>query len=156
MHLTRRFIIITTIIISGMSFFPGILPAQEDTTIKVKVEVVGDLNVDTEVNTYVKGAFDFFPDVLLVEDDPHVYIHIIARKLITNRGRKLGYVLASATAEIFDIVLDSGHPYTFGDYNGLWLEMGPDLKTLCEQCVLAANAGVLDRIREDMAALQQQ
>jgi hypothetical protein len=142
----NKITVITAVLTAFLS--TGISSAQEKTEdIRIKVEAVGDVNVAAEVDRFVTEAFSRIEDVEVVDKDPQIYVHIIARRLITNRGRKLGYVLASATSEIFDIMLESGVPYTFGDYNGLWLEMGPDLKTLCEQCVLAADAGVLDSLR---------
>jgi hypothetical protein len=134
------------IIVAGAGFFHLPALAQSD-KIRVKVEVVGDGDVDREAANYIDKAFREIADVQLVDEDPAVYIHVIARRLVTNRGRKLGYVIASASSEIIEMVVEGGHPFACSDYNGLWLETGPNLRALCYQCAEAMNGGVIDRMR---------
>ena len=137
-------VIVTAALITGLLHLPCM--AQED-KIRVKVEVVGDHNVDKEAKKYISKALGGINDVEDVEEDPQVYIHVIARRLVTNRGRRLGYVMGTASSEIVGLVTQGGQPLTFSDYNGLWVEMGPNLRDLCEQCVGAINGGVLQRMR---------
>ena len=92
-------------------------------------------------------ALELVDDVEVVEEAPNVYVHIITRKLVTNKGRKLGFVMTSASSEIKEMVIGDGTPVIVSDYSGLWLEVGPDIYKLCEQCVKAINASVFERIR---------
>jgi hypothetical protein len=142
----KKSLLTLLIIVAGAGFFHLPALAQSD-KIRVKVEVVGDGDVDREAANYIDKAFREIADVQLVDEDPAVYIHVIARRLVTNRGRKLGYVIASASSEIIEMVVEGGHPFACSDYNGLWLETGPNLRALCYQCAEAMNGGVIDRMR---------
>ncbi len=123
-------------------------PAQKP--IKVKIEVIGDWRINSEVENYLSGYLSSMNDVEVVETDPRVYVHVIARGISTNKGRRLGYVMATASSEILEMVIDGGYPHMFTDYNGLWMETGPNLKALCEQCAVAINSGVFDKFRKDV------
>jgi len=114
--------------------------------LKVFVEVLGDQG--KEVKKYVEIALNLLDDVEMVKEAPNVYIHIITRKLVTNKGNKLGFVMTSASSEIRELIIGDGTPVIVSDYSGLWLEVGPDIYKLCEQCVKAVNASVFARMRE--------
>ena len=114
--------------------------------LKVLVEALGDQK--EQVKKYVTVALDLLGDVEIVEEAPNVYIHIITRKLVTNTGNKLGFVMTSASSEILEMNFNGEKPFIVSDYSGLWLEVGPDLYKLCEQCVKAINASVFERMRE--------
>ncbi|MBD3427254.1 MAG: hypothetical protein GF409_08565 [Candidatus Omnitrophica bacterium] len=124
--------------------------AQQD-PIRVKVEVVAVANLDQQAERHLDNAFGKLPDIQLVEESPEIYIHVIVRRLVTNRGRRLGYVIASASSEILNIPLED-NPLICSNYYGLWLETGPDLGNLCYQCVEAMNAGVFEGLREQTSA----
>jgi hypothetical protein len=142
----RKPLLILLVIVAGAGFFH--LPAlAQDNKIRVRVEVVGDGDIDMEVDNYIDKAFGEIKDVRMVDEEPDVYIHVIARRLVTNRGRKLGYVIAAASSEIIEMMVEGGHPFTCSDYNGLWLETGPNLRALCYQCTEAMNGSVIDRMR---------
>lgn len=113
--------------------------------LRVLVEVLGDQK--EEVKKYVDIALNLLDDVEIVEESPNVYIHMITRKLVTNKGRKLGFVMTSASSEVREMVVGGGTPVIVSDYSGLWLEVGPDIYKLCEQCVKAVNASVFERMR---------
>ncbi len=142
----KRSLLISFVIAAGVVFLHHAALAQ-DNRIRVKVEVVGDGDIDKEVDNYMDKAFGEIKDVRMVKEGPAVYIHVIARRLVTNRGRKLGYVIAAASSEIIEMVVEGGDPFTCSDYNGLWLETGPNLRTLCYQCADAMNGSVIDRMR---------
>jgi len=141
----RKFSSITLIAVFIFSLVVNSSWAQEE--IRVKVEVVGDHKVDTEAKKYITNALDLLEDVQCVDEGPQVYVHIIARRLVTNRGRRLGYVMGTASSEIIEILINGENPLALSDYNGLWVEMGPNLRNLCDQCVTAINSGVLTTIR---------
>lgn len=129
-----------------------VLPCSEAESInkiRIKVEVVSDAVISSDIQKYITKALGRLDDVEIVEEDPSIYVHIIVRRLVTNRGRRLGYVMASASSEVLDMLVENRMPLTLTDYTGLWLETGPDLYSLCEQCVMAVDAGVLERIREE-------
>ena len=109
------------------------------------VEVVGDQN--QVVKRFIEKALEEVGGIINVKTEPEVYIHIITRKLITNKGKRIGYVMTSASAEVLELTLDGGYPYMCSDYSGLWLEVGPDLRDLCNQCVGALNNGILKQAR---------
>lgn len=119
----------------------------QDKKLRVLVEVLGDQK--QEVKKYIDIALNLLDDVEIVEESPNVYIHIITRKLVTNKGRKLGFVMTSASSEIKEMIIGNGTPVIVSDYSGLWLEVGPDIYKLCEQCVKAINASVFERIRAE-------
>ena len=120
--------------------------AQEE-KIRVKIEVIGGQDLGDVAGKYVNKSISEIKDVEVVDENPAVYIHVIARRLVTNRGRRVGYAVASASSEIIGVADENGNAYALSDYYGLWLETGPDLRDLCEQCVGAVNSGVLNRIR---------
>ncbi|MFH1877756.1 MAG: hypothetical protein ABH883_03005 [Candidatus Omnitrophota bacterium] len=117
----------------------------------MKLEVVGEQKIQSQVADFIKEYLKKLADIQIVEDSPKVYVHIIVRRLITNRGRKLGYVISAASSEIIEMYVDGKYPYTVSDYNGLWMETGPDIRNLCFQCVTALNSGVFDMIRNTQA-----
>ncbi|MDP8298341.1 MAG: hypothetical protein P9L88_00320 [Candidatus Tantalella remota] len=117
-----------------------------DEKIRVMVEVLGDQQ--WEVKDYVTRALNSLEDVEVVEEFSGVYMHIITRRLVTNRGRRLGFVMASASSQVWDVNLEGGYPFTSADYSGLWLEVGPDIRNLCIQCVVALDEGLFGKIRE--------
>ena len=114
--------------------------------IRVRVEVVGDEN--WEVKSYLEQVLKRIEDVEVVEDLPGVYVHVITRRLVSNRGRRLGYVIAATSSQIWDVFLEGGHPFHCSDYFGMWMEVGPDLRELAVKCVIAINTGVLNNIRQ--------
>lgn len=120
----------------------------EDRKIRVKLEVLGDQGVDRDADKLLKVSIGMFKDIELVDVDPQVYIHVITRRIVTNTGRNIGYVMSSATAEILDMDLKDGSVFTCSDYTGLWLETGPDLRGLCDKCVRAVDYGVFSKIRK--------
>jgi len=123
--------------------------AESVSKIRIKVEVVSDEVIAGDIQDYITKALSRIDDVEIVEAKPGVYVHIMVRRLVTNRGRRLGYVMASATSEVLDMLVENNFPFTLTDYTGLWLETGPDLYSLCEQCVMAVDSGVLTRFREE-------
>ncbi|MEA3488957.1 MAG: hypothetical protein U9R44_01260 [Candidatus Omnitrophota bacterium] len=141
----KKFIFI--LVVFTVSLNSIISPASaKPETIRVLVEVVGDQQ--WEVEDYVKTILSSLEDVEVVEDYPSVYIHIITRRLVSTRGKRLGYVIASASAQVWEVFLEGGYPFHCNDYHGLWLEVGPDLRDLSLKCVAAVNAGVFEKIRE--------
>jgi len=114
--------------------------------IRIKVEVVGDEN--WEVKSYIEQVMERIEDVEVVEDLPGVYVHVITRRLVSNRGRRLGYVVAATSSQIWDVFLEGGYPFHCTDYFGMWMEVGPDLRELAVKCVIAINTGVLNNIRQ--------
>lgn len=126
---------------------PGVSRAEEP-RVRVKLEVIGDQSVDTEAQNHLKKSLEGLSHIQMVEEDPQVYMHVIARRIVTNTGRRIGYVMASASAEILELGLNDGTPFTCSDYNGLWLETGPDLRALCEKCVMAVDYGVFSKVRK--------
>lgn len=123
-------------------------PAQDlGEKIRVKLEVVGDQNVDSEADKFMRKVIAVLRDIELVESDPQVYLHIITRRIVTNTGRRIGYVMAVASAEIMEMRLRDDSPFICSDYSGLWLETGPDLRGLCDKCISAVDYGVFARVR---------
>ncbi|MBD3380477.1 MAG: hypothetical protein GF408_08475 [Candidatus Omnitrophica bacterium] len=120
--------------------------------IRVKLEVIGDWRINREVESFLETYIASCEGVEVVDSAPRVYIHVIARGIDTNKGRRLGYVMASASSEIMEMVLDSGRERVITDYNGLWMETGPDLRKLCEQCAVAIDAGVFDKYRAEVVS----
>ena len=149
MYSMRKLALILLVTLIGINFSCPFALSESD-KIRVKIEVVAEKDVDRQVSDYINTAFEALPDVEIVDEDPGVYIHVIVRRLVTNRGRRLGYVIASASSEIIEMNVD-GKPFTYSDYNGLWLETGPDLRGLCYQCVDAMNIGVFEGIRGVMS-----
>lgn len=131
-------------------FFLGFAEGSgaEEPKVRVKLEVIGDQNVDVDAQKYLKRSLEGLPHIQMVEDDPQVYMHVIARRIVTNTGRRIGYVMASASAEILELGMKDGTPFTCSDYTGLWLETGPDLRGLCDKCVLAVDYGVFSKVRK--------
>jgi hypothetical protein len=80
-------------------------------------------------------------------------VHVIIREIRASKSGVMGYVMAFASSEIMDLTLEGGTPFMVGDYNGLWLELGPDLVDLALQCVRAIDQVILDKIRERNAAV---
>jgi hypothetical protein len=121
----------------------------ENASLRVLVEALGDHR--EQVRRYVSIALGLFEDIEVVDDNPNVYIHIIVRELVTNKGNRLGYVMTSASSEIVEMNIEGGKPFIVSDYSGLWLEVGPDIYDLSEQCVKAINASVFERMRAEKA-----
>ena len=71
--------------------------------IRVMVEVVGDQN--QVVKRFIEKALEEVGGIINVKEEPEVYIHIITRKLITNKGKRIGYVMTSASAEVLELTL---------------------------------------------------
>jgi hypothetical protein len=132
-------------VFTGVSFSCPVALSEPE-KIRVKVEIVAEKDVDQQATEYFNVAFENLSDIEIVDDDPRVYVHVIVRRLVTNRGRRLGYVVASASSDIIEMIVD-GTPFICSDYNGLWLETGPDLRALCYQCVEAMNMGVFEKFR---------
>ena len=145
MYSLRKLILIAVVICAGVGFSCPVALSEPD-KIRVKVEIVAEKDVDQQATEYFNLAFERLDDIETVDDDPRIYVHVIVRRLVTNRGRRLGYVVASASSDIIEMIVD-GNPFTCSDYNGLWLETGPDLRTLCYQCVDAMNIGVFEKFR---------
>jgi hypothetical protein len=137
------------LLVFTLSALPAGYAQDESSKLKVLVEALGDQK--DQVKKYVTVALDILGDVEIVEDGPDVYIHIITRKLVTNKGNSLGFVMTSASSEILEMNFDGGKPFIVSDYSGLWLEVGPDLFKLCDQCIKAINASVFERMREGKA-----
>ena len=133
------------LILVGLLMVQGGFSVAQEGKLKVLVEALGDQS--DQVKKYVTIALDLIEDVEVVEEAPDVYIHIITRKLVTNKGNRLGYVMTSASSEIIEMKFEGGRPFIVSDYSGLWLEVGPDLYKLSEQCVAAINGSVFERIR---------
>lgn len=144
---TRLFAAVFLFLAAAVLFLPMQCEARE--AIRVKVEVIGDWRINRDVVDYLSGYLNSIKDVEVVEDDPRFYIHVIARSISTNKGRRLGYVMATASSEILEAVVNGSYPHVFTDYNGLWMETGPDLRALCEQCAVAIDSGVFDKLREE-------
>lgn len=140
-----KFLTVALILLCCVPAFSEVL--TED-AIRVKIEVIGDWRINREVEEYLSTYLDSMTDVEVVEEEPKIYIHVIARGINTNKGRRLGYVMASASSEIMEMLVDGNYPYVITDYNGLWMETGPDLKILCQQCAVAIDAGVLAKLRK--------
>lgn len=139
--------IFLVIFLAAMLLFQGGFSAlAQDGKLKVLVEALGDQS--DQVKKYVTLALGLIEDVEVVDEDPNIYVHIITRKLVTNKGNRLGYVMTSASSEIIEMKFQGGRPFVVSDYSGLWLEVGPDLYKLSEQCVAAINGSVFERIRE--------
>lgn len=130
-----------------LSMYTPVQAQTENASLRVLVEALGDHR--EQVRRYVSIALELFEDIEVVEDNPNVYIHIIVRELITNKGNRLGYVMTSASSEIVEMNIEGGKPFIVSDYSGLWLEVGPDIYNLSEQCVKAINASVFARMREE-------
>lgn len=142
-------IIVMAVLTMSWSITP--CPAQTP-QIRVKLEVLGDQNVDKDALKFMRTAMGALKHVVLVNEDPQVYIHVMARRIVTNTGRRIGYVMATATAQILEMELSDASIFTCSDYNGLWLETGPDLRGLCDKCVAAINYGVFDKLRKLLVA----
>ncbi len=140
-----RKVLVSLMVLFMMAGLVSSPASSEEKKLRVLVEVLGDQK--QEVKKYVDIALKLLDDVEVVEEAPNVYIHIITRKLVTNKGRKLGFVMTSASSEIKEMVIGDGSPIIVSDYSGLWLEVGPDIYKLSEQCVKAVNASVFERIR---------
>lgn len=143
----KRYIAGITAVFALVCFFCAPSFAEER-KIRVKLEVLGDQSVDQDADKLLKRSLAVLKDVELVDADPQVYVHVMARRIVTNTGRNIGYVMSMATAEILDMDLKDGSAFTCSDYAGLWLETGPDLRGLCEKCVLAVDYGVFSKIRK--------
>ena len=124
----------------------------ETRTIRVLLDVTGDQKWEAE--DFMKAALGSLGDVEVVDSEPNLYVQVMARRLVTNKGKSLGYVMSSASAQMWEVSLEGGFPYRFKDYNGLWLEVGPNMRSLSIQCVIALNEGVLSKMRESLRDTQ--
>ncbi len=121
--------------------------------IRVMLEVVGDVPINEGVEKYLKTLLGSVEDIEMVEEEPRVYVHVIVREIRASKSGVMGYAMAFASSEIMDMTLEGGIPFVVGDYNGLWMELGPDLIDLSLQCVRAIDQVILDKMRERNAAI---
>ena len=142
----KNIILAILVLMLGVTLSGRPSSAQAD-KIRVMIEAVGDHSIGLEIEKYMGTSLELLEDVEIVEDDPQVYVHIIGRRMITNKGRGLGFVMAAASSVVIELTVELDRTVVFSDYGGLWLEAGPDLRSLCEQCVVAIDSGVLNNVR---------
>ncbi|MFC1549101.1 hypothetical protein ACFL5E_03990, partial [Candidatus Omnitrophota bacterium] len=92
----------------------GYVFAQSE-KIRVKIEVIGGQDLGDVAGKYVNKSISEIKDVEVVDENPAVYMHVIARRLVTNRGRRVGYAVASASSEIIGVADENGNAYALSD-----------------------------------------
>jgi hypothetical protein len=135
-------------------------------TFRVKLEISGNDNIKTEVSSYLSRELRALNDVVLVDDNPHYLISIVAVEVPSLSGYKTGVNLSVVVLKIFpnkwlDIwimklpdaskkgILDyTSNLYYFIDHSTIG-GSSDDLQSMCKKIVATFDNETLEEIQKN-------